>query len=466
MAALREIESGSERLVLGRGGRQASGNLIGLIIFAAIVCVGLSSVFQEGGPGDLAGLITSLIFGAIILFSIVSAARGTRVVVDASQRLATRTETLFFLPLQKQEVHFNGIKQVALRWTGVPSMPHEEVLPFWGVALDSTGGAPLLVNRLGSHAEMTALAEKLAALINRPVVDELGEQARYPSPPVSPPLSTAPPSMAAQERRPRRRRRETASGRIQPAPPRSRIAPGSEFTAAPDLALGETAGYASMPVVQLENRESAPDYSSGVVMYSAPPLMVMPELPLLFSFPAALDIPTLPPITADNLKAQVTEIPDVGEIVEAEPVGSGSLMPGIADLQRAAQADPTNAPAQYQLARALYATGARAEARAAFERALKTDPVNATGHNDLGVLLYQQGNLNAAEQSFQRALALDPFLGVSRYNLGLLFARTRRARAAREQFKIGLQSAGGSDAARFDDALRGVLADPLLSPNP
>lgn len=495
MAALKELESKPERLVLGRGGQQALGTLVSLIIFGALVVVGLSSMFEGEGPGDLVGLITSVIFGLIILGSVVSAARSTRVIVDAAQRIITRNDLLLVLPLNRQELHFNGIRNVRVGWTGLPTL-REEGLPFWQVTVEPSSGAPLVLNQQGTHAEMASLADKVGQFVNRPVTDDLTESSPRPqaqtddqslftpsgamaslvgnlidfaqstqtgySPPIVAPSRGLPSFTNARETRERgtgaRRRMPPRAANPPPTLPGTQTrAPSSE----PDLSAP-----VFMPTVQSFTEPETQAYASGALMYSAPPLMVMPELPLLFTFPAALEVPSLPPILSDTLQAQVSEIPEMEEFKQVDAIASGGLVPTSTELQRIADAEPTNARAQYQLARSQHAMRSLNIARMAYERALRVDPVNGAVHNDLGVLYYQQGNLTASEQSFRRAVALDPFSAASRYNLGLVLARTRRARDAHEQFVIGQQNASRADASSFEEALRGSLNDPILSPQP
>lgn len=493
MAALKELESKPERLVLGRGGQQALGTLVSLVIFGALVVVGLSSMFEGEGPGDLVGLITSAIFGLIILGSVVSAARSTRVIVDATQRTVTRNDLLLVLPLNRQELHFNGIKDVRISWAGLPTL-REEGLPFWRVTVEPSSGAPLVLNQQGTRNEMVALAGKVSEMVNRPIVDDLagapqqaqtspGDQSLFtPSgamaslvgnliefaqstqtsyaPPIVAPSPVSPTLTNARETRERgTRARRQRQGRAPNPPPSKRNVPPLMSPDVPDTA-------APVLTFQTITQTDTQTYENVPLMYSAPPLMVMPELPLLFTFPAALEIPSLPPIMSDSLKAQVSELPELEEIKEVDATASGGLAPTLSELQRIADAEPTNARAQYQLARSQHAMRSLNNARMMYERALRVDPVNGAAHNDLGVLYFQQGNLTAAEQSFRRAVALDPFAAASRYNLGLVFARTRRPRDAHDQFMIGQQNAARTDAERFEEALRGSLNDPVLSPQP
>jgi len=169
MANLKTLSDQPERMVLGKGGVNGLGNLIGLFIFAVVACVGLSSFLGQGGDFNPVFIIVAIVVALALLGSVLSALRSTRVVLDSRQRVATRTDTFLFLPLERREMPFNAIRDVAVTVPRGTSEQISAVLPVWQVELQAADGSTLVVNGQGARGEMQALAQKIGALLDRPV---------------------------------------------------------------------------------------------------------------------------------------------------------------------------------------------------------------------------------------------------------------------------------------------------------
>lgn len=498
MANLRTLSSKSDQIVLGKGGVSNIGNVIGLIVFVVIACAGLSSVIDQGGDFNPVFAIIALVIGFALLNAILSSLRSTRVIIDANQQRAARVDSILFLPYNSRDMAFNLIRNVRLSMRGnTPFMRGVSAMPLWQVTLEGTDGSSFLLNDGGTRSEMQNLGQQVSTLINRPLRDAAQETtssaampAASPTPsasesvasllgtlnaftqsnstPLSPTFSAyptlsapttsqAPPTQNRSQRR--SRASQNAASAAPPKPPANTLVTAAA-TLVPDTLYSDMTTPTTLPqsAVELFNTPTPPP-----VLYSAPPVLVMPAMPALPSFAPALNMPSFAPIGA-AMPAQVTTLPDIAETkeVQAEPVQT--LPNNINELQRMVAQDPQNADAQYRLARRLYSSGNLPAAESAYQRALSVNPSNAAVQNDLGVLYMQQNKWRHAETALRRATALDPTASTSRYNLGLVLIRTGGRRGAMEQFRVGAQSADPENAPYFENALRGSLNAPLLSP--
>ena len=171
MANLSVMSETPERIVLGKGGLNSPGSWVGMIVFAIIACVGLGMFFEEGGGFNPIVLVIGLIIVIGLLGTITNAVRSTRVVIDANQRLATRSDDFLFMPIGRQEMAFNALREVQLNTARKLSRSMNSSLMAWQVELGGTDGSRMLVDDRGGRAEMQALAEKIGTITRRPVRD-------------------------------------------------------------------------------------------------------------------------------------------------------------------------------------------------------------------------------------------------------------------------------------------------------
>lgn len=480
---------------MGKGGINAFGTLAALSIFGCIAAAGLGLFLQESGDINPVVIIIALVIGLVVLSNFVSALSSTRVVLDANQRSATRTDTLFFLSTGRQEMAFNVIRDVQVTRPQNAASLTLDSSPIWQVQLQATDGSTLLVNDRGARAEMETLAQKVGALMNRPVRGEsetknpsettgytpasvmnslfenLAAFAQSASVNAAPTISAFPddsPRMrqerveqnaadAAYARASERLEAEQVAANASLLESNARMASEQTSAFASDVRiqsqLGSEQVAAGAPFVTASARLAQQQATADAVMgYSLPPLLTMPQIPALPSFAPVLNLPSFPPFGApfDMLTPiQVAEIKEVEAQISPSPNA------------RRERGDTGTLLAQ---ARQMMASRNFSGAQEAFVRALSTNPADAAVQNDLGVVYYAQNKWQDAERAFRRAVALDPFSIESRYNLGLALQRMGRRADAQEQFRVGAQNAGREGSNHFLEALRGVLHEPLTSP--
>jgi len=115
----------------------------------------------------------------------------------------------------------------------------------------------------------------------------------------------------------------------------------------------------------------------------------------------------------------------------------GRLKDAAAMLERAREADASNAMVRVELGTVRLLAGEDALARTAFEDALRLDPGLAMAHHSLGLLADKQGREDEALSHWRAALERDPGHVDALFRLGSALARRGRAEEARpylEQF--------------------------------
>lgn len=530
MAAFKVINQQPSRLTLGKGGASSLGNLIALMVFGAIAFVGLSSFLDSGGDLNPVVLLVGVIIAIVILSNLVNALRSTRVVLDANQATATRTDNFLAFPIRRQEMAFNLIRDLQVAYAG-GSQRKSDLAPLWQLNLRGTDGSTLTVNERGTRAEMNALAQQMRPLLNRPlsgqsepaasgsapaalssnppytpsaVVGSLfsnlaafaqaaAESAAAPTISAFPSLGGNPAPLALDPNSPdapyarasARLAQQEADASAPMAEASARLAasqraasasdaPASAHLAADQRAAQQELAAANQQFTAAQIAAGAPYTAASAELaqqqmaaqsamgFTMPPLLTMPQMPTLFSFAAALDLPSFAPLGAAPIPIAANPQPEVKQ-VQVTVGDAGDPRAGGSGPRAAAQ-DPQDASAQYRLARQLMSAGNWREAKTALERALGMNPADSMVQNDLGVVYLEQNNLTEAERAFRRALALDPFGSASRYNLGLALNRLGKRREAQEQFTLGAQTASRGEVKRFQNARQGVLQGPLSSP--
>ncbi len=120
---------------------------------------------------------------------------------------------------------------------------------------------------------------------------------------------------------------------------------------------------------------------------------------------------------------------------------SGDRDAAVAALQRAREADRSNALAAYDLGAVHLLFGERERARAAFEDALALEPGFARAWNSLGLLAAEGGKIDEAVRLWTQALELSPDDPDTLYNLGALLWREGRRSEARPHLERFLAEA-------------------------
>jgi len=142
---------------------------------------------------------------------------------------------------------------------------------------------------------------------------------------------------------------------------------------------------------------------------------------------------------APNDPAPIVGIARARQAAAAVPTGFNSapenatLRAVTAELRRAVAMDPSYAPAQLELGRALLVLGDGEGALSCLSKAVAMADRNAEAHSALGIAQLAMGQLRDAVKSLERAAALDPDRAERHENLGtalLLAQRTDDAIAA------------------------------------
>lgn len=93
----------------------------------------------------------------------------------------------------------------------------------------------------------------------------------------------------------------------------------------------------------------------------------------------------------------------------------------LAELEKAAQADPTNAEAWIHLGHYSFDNNLPTKAVTAYEHALELRPMDVGVWSDLGVMYRRTDRFEDAIRAFKQAASLDPKHIVSRFNMGIVY---------------------------------------------
>lgn len=455
MAVLRQTESTNSRIVLQRAGGQKIGNIIGFAI-SLIVAFTLLNSF-EGGGGNPVTAVILLIVGLFGFSSLYGALSGTRVVIDSTVRAATRVTSLLGVPIIRQALDFSEAQRIRLNTTASGTRRQPSSPDSWQVTVEPRAGRSLLVNSQGSYDQMSELAQAIGSMmrlrVEGPSQKETADKSQQVSAGYTDKQEAAPPVEASGDAPPIGTPAVFGDmfSMLQASPPASKSlpAPNSLITdiSSPAAYEGDTAIQGAPVSSPTTNADTSSGVSKSSSVELSPPL-AMPVMPPLG------DYTRIPATSA------VSDIPEVkGVTSKVTPATPRSPD----ELKRVVAADPSNGPAQYELANYLFQRGDFDGARAAFESVLRVDPANADAQNDLGALYLESRDLKSAESAFRRAVGLDPFSSAGYYNLGLVLMRTGRKAEAQEAFKRAAQNASNSSDPVFSNALQGRYTGPQMS---
>lgn len=112
-------------------------------------------------------------------------------------------------------------------------------------------------------------------------------------------------------------------------------------------------------------------------------------------------------------------------VQQSAPVSQQQTPPAdmtqLAELEKAAQADPTNAEAWIRLGHFCFDNNLSARAVTAYESALELKPMDVGVWSDLGVMYRRTDRFQDAIRAFKQAAALDSKHTVSRFNMGIVY---------------------------------------------
>lgn len=447
MAELRVVEDSPSRLVLGTPLAQRLPNLVTFLVLILVGFSVLSPLFEGGLAEDPTLLLVLLFFGFFGLRSLYALVVTTTVSIDATARQATRSRSVLGAPIARTSLAFERIKQVLVGSRAPVIFNQTRSRPGWLVALESTDAPAFLVNSNGTHDEMLAVGNKISALSNKPLTDEL-EVARNltEKAPDLPPIqdfgggasTTIAPPIAL----------PSPMGGLRPGLPRLDTLPPPNTLAA-DSESPEHARFEQQASQLDKSPSQSGETGSGMpaTIYSAPPALELPYQPPLGS---------APPVE--------TAVPEMPSALEEPPRRAPTVRRNLQQLQQAVADDPTDSVASFQLARMLQTRGSLNQSMEMYQLSARLDPMNGAIQNDMGVLFFQQRKLKDAELAFRRAVGLDPFSVYGHYNLGLVFARTGRGKEADQEFNRVEQNAESDDDRRLaGEARNGRYGPPILS---
>ena len=119
----------------------------------------------------------------------------------------------------------------------------------------------------------------------------------------------------------------------------------------------------------------------------------------------------------------------------------GKFEEAVAELQKAADAAPTSAVIQSNLAYAYDRQGRTEEAVAAYRKALELDPKNAIVRNNLANLYSKQGLYEDAAREYQDLVQRDPGNTTAKANLDAMVKNKTVLQERKEQMSSALQGA-------------------------
>lgn len=93
----------------------------------------------------------------------------------------------------------------------------------------------------------------------------------------------------------------------------------------------------------------------------------------------------------------------------------------LANLEQAAEADPTNADKWIALGNFCFDHNLSTQAAVAYERALELAPMKVGVWSDLGVMYRRTSRFKEAVDAFAHAASLDPKHVTSRFNMGIVY---------------------------------------------
>ena len=119
----------------------------------------------------------------------------------------------------------------------------------------------------------------------------------------------------------------------------------------------------------------------------------------------------------------------------------GKFEEATAELQKAAEAAPTSAVIQSNLAYAYDRQGRTEEAVAAYRKALELDPANAIVRNNLANLYGKQGLYEDAAREFEDLVQRDPANATAKANLDAMLKNKAVLQERKEQVSSAVQGA-------------------------
>jgi len=144
----------------------------------------------------------------------------------------------------------------------------------------------------------------------------------------------------------------------------------------------------------------------------------------------------------------------------------------VAELMKAAQADPTNAETLFELGESFFQAGEWQSTIDWFTKLIAVDPTNVHALTDIGTSQYNLGSAEDAKATWLKAIKIAPDDPQIHYNLGFLYLNSepQDLEAAKTEWGLVLKLAPGSDLAQtvqvHMDGLAAATATPGATPTP
>ncbi len=358
MAALRQLEDSTNRLVLQSRATAQLGSLLSNLAWVGLLLVFfLPSIASGEADWTSLGLIVAFVLLSVGS-GIVSSLMTTRIIIDRTSRTLTNMRRFVGIPISTTSIPLKELASIEYEpYRHVSGRSSHEAWRVMGVARD---GRRTLLNWDGKEEEIKALARKVAAWSGAELVDRSAQQ-----------LSTAEEIIARTEAQ---AEQPTASRPPEPA--------------------------------AAERDEQPPVYAPWTTSPAETPAAEPPELPT-----APMTGEMEQPADIRRLSVQELERRAQGDPLDAEVRhllarryhARGQMPQAIEMYKQVLHVEPTNASAQNDLAVALQQQGKRAEAEAAFRRAVALDPFSSRAHLNLGLLLRSMNRGSDASQEFYLA---------------------------------------------------------------
>ena len=139
-----------------------------------------------------------------------------------------------------------------------------------------------------------------------------------------------------------------------------------------------------------------------------------------------------------HLRAAVTDLPEIRNLLGLELLSLGKHAEAARELQRYVREHPRDADALSNLGIALAALGRRDEATRAFERAVDVDPGNGLSQRNLALHLFQQNDFVGTVRHAREAVRLAPGDPATHNLLGLALIGRQEIDEAISEFRASL----------------------------
>jgi len=180
------------------------------------------------------------------------------------------------------------------------------------------------------------------------------------------------------------------------------------------------------------------EYLSGLTLWQSVLDRWTPHARAHRNLAAELKLAGRPDEEIAHLRAAVTDIPEIRNLLGGELLALGRHAEAARELQQYTHDHPRDADALSNLGIALGALGRNDEATQAFERAVDVDPNNGLSQRNLALHLFQQDDFDGAVPHAREAVRLTPDDPAAHNLLGLALIGQQMIDEAISEFRVSL----------------------------